>query len=56
MKPISQKKMIQRRRKMSHFIDAADQIISDKGIDGLTIRGVSEIAGYNSATLYGYFF
>jgi AcrR family transcriptional regulator len=40
---------------MSHFIDAADQIISDKGIDGLTIRGVSEIAGYNSATLYGYF-
>jgi AcrR family transcriptional regulator len=55
MKAISQKKMLQRRRKMSHFIDAADQIISEKGIEGLTIRGVSEIAGYNSATLYGYF-
>ena len=55
MKEISRKKIIQRRRKMSHFIDASDQIISEKGIDGLTIRGVSEIAGYNSATLYGYF-
>lgn len=55
MKSINPKKMIQRRRKMSHFIDAAEQIISQKGVEGLTIRGVSEIAGYNSATLYGYF-
>lgn len=55
MKGISPKKALQRRRKMSHFIDAADEIISEKGIESLTIRGVSDIAGYNSATLYGYF-
>jgi AcrR family transcriptional regulator len=54
MKPIGRKE-IQRRRKMRHFIDAADQIITEKGVDALTIRGVSNIAGYNSATLYNYF-
>jgi AcrR family transcriptional regulator len=49
------KKAIQRRRKMRHFIDATDQIISECGVEALTIRGISDIAGYNSATLYNYF-
>lgn len=49
------KKAIQRHRKMRYFIEAADQIISDQGLGALTIRKVSEIAGYNSATLYNYF-
>lgn len=55
MKALGPKKALQRRRKMRHFIDAADRILSEKGLEALTIRGVSEIAGYNSATLYGYF-
>jgi len=55
MKERSRKKDIQRCRKMSYFIDAADQIISEKGIESLNIREVSDIAGFNSATLYGYF-
>ncbi|MGB3368893.1 MAG: TetR/AcrR family transcriptional regulator [Acidaminobacteraceae bacterium] len=55
MKEMSFKKDIQRCRKMSYFIDAADQIISEKGIESLNIREVSDIAGFNSATLYGYF-
>ena len=49
------KKTIQKRRTMRYFIDAAYQIIEEKGIDNITIRDVADIAGYNSATLYNYF-
>ena len=49
------KKTIQKRRMMSYFIEAATQIIDEEGIDGVTIRKVSDIAGYNSATMYNYF-
>lgn len=49
------KKTIQKRRMMSYFIEAAQKIIEEKGIDNVTIREVSDIAGYNSATLYNYF-
>ncbi|MFZ5967172.1 MAG: TetR/AcrR family transcriptional regulator [Bacillota bacterium] len=55
MKSLSDKKMIQRRRKMRHFIEAADCIISKEGKDAVTIRAVSDLACYNSATLYNYF-
>ncbi len=40
---------------MSYFINAAARIIEEEGIDGITIRKVADIAGYNSATLYNYF-
>lgn len=40
---------------MSYFIDAADKIIEQEGINGITIRKVADYAGYNSATLYNYF-
>lgn len=40
---------------MSYFIDAANQIIENEGIDAVTIRKIADIAGYNSATLYNYF-
>jgi AcrR family transcriptional regulator len=49
------KKALQKRRMMSYFIEAATQIIDEEGLDGLTIRKVADIAGYNSATLYNYF-
>lgn len=49
------KKEIQKKRIMSYFIEATNQIIEEEGIDTITIRSVSDIAGYNSATLYNYF-
>lgn len=48
-------KTIRQLRMMSYFIDAAQEIIEDEGIDAVTIRKVSQKAGYNSATLYNYF-
>lgn len=38
-----------------YFIEAAEQIIMDEGAENVTIRKVSTLAGYNSATLYNYF-
>lgn len=49
------KKEIQKRRMMSYFIEAVNQIIETDGIEAITIRKVSDMAGYNSATLYNYF-
>lgn len=45
----------QKLRIMSYFIDATHQVIEEEGIDGVTVRKVADIAGYNSATLYNYF-
>lgn len=49
------KKLIQRRRIMKYFIEAAYEIMENEGMEMITIRKVSDIAGYNSATLYNYF-
>ena len=49
------KKTIQKRRMMGYFIEAASQIIEEEGMEGVTIRKVADIAGYNSATMYNYF-
>lgn len=49
------KKTLQKRRMMGYFIDAAKQIIDERGIEALSAREVADIAGYNSATLYNYF-
>lgn len=48
-------KDIQRRRMMSYFIKATDEVITTEGIDAVNIRKVAQLAGYNSATLYRYF-
>lgn len=37
------------------FIDTTAQLIQDVGIEGLSIRKISKIVGYNSATTYNYF-
>ena len=49
------KKRLRQRRMMQYFIDAAKKIIETEGIDAVTIRKVSDKAGYNSATMYNYF-
>ena len=45
----------QKRRTLSYFIEAAQKIIAEDGIQGVSIRKVADQAGYNSATLYNYF-
>ncbi len=40
---------------MSYFVEAAHRIIETEGINSLTVRKVSKLAGYNQATLYNYF-
>jgi len=46
---------LKKKRVMLYFIESAANIMSNEGVDQLTIRNVSEGAGYNSATLYNYF-
>lgn len=48
-------KDIQRLRTMSYFVEATHKIIEEEGIDAVTVRKVSKLAGYNQATLYNYF-
>lgn len=48
-------KEIQRKRMMSYFINATDELIYEEGINRITLRKVADRAGYNSATLYNYF-
>jgi AcrR family transcriptional regulator len=40
---------------MKYFIEAAEEIVETEGIQAVTIRKVSDMAGYTSATLYNYF-
>ncbi|WP_251859717.1 TetR/AcrR family transcriptional regulator [Clostridium sp. Marseille-Q2269] len=49
------KKIIQKRRMMKYFIDATQQIIENESFDLVTARKVSNLAGFNSATIYNYF-
>lgn len=46
---------LRKKRMMTYFIDAADEIIEEEGIKDVTIRKVADKAGFNSATLYNYF-
>lgn len=49
------KKTIQRQRIMRYFVEAAHTLMENEGADTITIRKISDLAGYNSATLYNYF-
>ena len=44
-----------RRRIMTYFVEATRKLIQTEGVDGLSIREISNEAGYNSATIYNYF-
>lgn len=48
-------KEIQRKRMMMYFIDAADTLMVEGGIQEVSLRKIADKAGYNSATLYNYF-
>lgn len=55
MKIQTEKDYSKKYMKMARFIDATKQIIETEGIENITIRKVSEVAGFNSATIYHYF-
>ncbi|MFZ5969508.1 MAG: TetR family transcriptional regulator [Bacillota bacterium] len=49
------KKIIQKKRMMGYFLEAANKIIEEEGLEEITIRKVADLAGYNYATVYNYF-
>lgn len=55
MKTSQSRAKIRQRRTMTYFIEAADEIIRQEGIEAVTIRKAADKAGYTSATLYNYF-
>lgn len=44
-----------RKKMMNCFINAADELINEIGIENMTIRNIAKKTGYNSATIYNYF-
>lgn len=48
-------KELKKKRILIFFIEAAQQIIENDGIEAITLRKVADLAGYNGATLYNYF-
>lgn len=44
-----------KKRILNYFIQAARDIIEEKGIENITIRSVAKKAGYHNATIYNYF-
>lgn len=44
------------KRIMIYFIEATQKLIRTEGMDSLSIRKIANTAGYNSATLYNYFY
>ena len=43
---------LKRKRIMIYFIEAAEKLIRQNGIENLSIRKIATEAGYNSATIY----
>lgn len=48
-------KDIKKKRTLKVFIEETRKIITEEGIDNVTIRKVAKKTGYNSATIYNYF-
>lgn len=46
---------LKKKRMLTYFIKATQDIMSKEGITGVTLRKVADGAGYNIATLYNYF-
>lgn len=49
------RKEIQTARMWRYFLDAASELISEKGLQQITIREIADKAGYTSSTVYNYF-
>jgi AcrR family transcriptional regulator len=50
-----ERKQIQEDRIRGYFIQAAKDILRSEGLKGISVRNVSQNAGYSYATLYNYF-
>lgn len=48
-------KELKKKRILIYFIEAAQRIMETSDLEGITLRNVADLAGYNSATLYNYF-
>ena len=46
---------IRKERTKALYINIVCDLIRTKGMQAVTIRTISDLAGYNSATLYSYF-
>lgn len=46
---------LKKKRMLTYFIKATQEIMNKEGIAGVTLRKVADGAGYNIATLYNYF-
>ncbi len=44
-----------KKRAIYSFVDATEKIMQDEGLEKVTIRKISDLAGYSSATIYSYF-
>lgn len=51
----NKRKEIQTARMWRYFLDAAAEIIEEKGFQKLTIREIADRAGFTSSTVYNYF-
>ncbi|MGY0693764.1 TetR/AcrR family transcriptional regulator [Virgibacillus sp. FSP13] len=49
------RKEIQTARMWRYFLDAASELIQEKGLHQITIREIADRAGYTSSTVYNYF-
>ena len=49
------KKEIQEQRTKGYFIEAAKELLKGEGLSAVSVRSVSDKAGYSYATLYNYF-
>ncbi|MFD1416031.1 TetR/AcrR family transcriptional regulator [Oceanobacillus jeddahense] len=51
----STRKEIQTARMWRYFLDAASDLIEEKGLHQITVRQIADRAGYTSSTVYNYF-
>lgn len=48
-------KELKKKRMLIFFIEAAQEIMKNEGIEAITLRKVADLAGFTSSTLYSYF-
>ena len=52
---VQERRQLKQRRVTKLFIESAQHLIQEDGIKHLSIRKLSQVTGYSSATLYSYF-